>query len=235
MNKHQNTNTNNFSHDKLQEKMFLVILSIFLASLIIEIGFHFLLFKESGIIIKYLQWFLYLDLSLAFLGGAIWHYLSYDIKNNCMTSMMLGMTLGMQVGMMIGAIIGATNGFFIGATTGVILGVAAGAWAGYRNGSTMGIMQGFMSGVMGGTMGPMITVMMFSDHLNWFMPLYLVLNVIILLFMSKMYFEESVKNNEDTKIVNVSYSTIIFVAIIATVILTTIILFLPKSPFLAVI
>ncbi|MGV8163081.1 MAG: hypothetical protein ACP5N2_07150 [Candidatus Nanoarchaeia archaeon] len=219
-------------YDGLQEKMFFVILGIFLSTILLEVLFHFLFFKESGLMLNYISWFLYLDISIAFLGGALWHFLSYDVKNNCMTSMMLGMTLGMQVGMMIGAVIGATNGFFIGAMTGMILGVAAGAWTGYRNGSTMGIMQGFMSGIMGGTMGPMISVMMFSDHLQWFMPLYILLNVIILLFMSKMYFEESVKDNDEASVTPVNHTATLLTAIIVTVVLTAVILFFPKSPLL---
>jgi hypothetical protein len=240
-NKESDSKSNNYSpilkdkHDPLNEKMFIVILGIFLSTVLLEILFHFLFFKSSGLMLNYLPWFLYLDVSIAFLGGALWHFLSYDVKNNCMTSMMLGMTLGMQVGMMVGAVIGATNGFFIGSMTGVLLGVAVGALAGYRNGTTMGITQGFMSGIMGGTMGPMISVMMFSDHLSWFMPIYIVLNVIILLLMSKMYYEESVKDNDEVKIAPVNYVSTIFVAIIITVILTAVILFLPKSPLLGLI
>ncbi|MGV8169510.1 MAG: hypothetical protein ACP5N3_05640 [Candidatus Nanoarchaeia archaeon] len=231
----ENKHNKILNNDVLQERMILTIMGIMVVTILVEVLLHFLFLKSSGVILQYWMWFLYLDISIAFLGGALWHFLSYDVKNNCMTSMMLGMTLGMQVGMMVGAVIGATNGFFIGSMTGVILGVAVGAWAGYRNGTTMGIMQGFMSGIMGGTMGPMIAVMMFSDHLNWFMPIYILLNVIILIFMSRMYFEESIKGNEEVKTKPISYSTAFFAAAIITVLLTAVILFLPKSPLLGII
>jgi len=226
-------NNHSVADKHIENKMYLVILGIFLTSAVVEILLHFLFLKSSGLMLKYFEWFLYLDISLAFLGGALWHFLSYDVKNNCMTSMMLGMTIGMQTGMMIGAVIGATNGFFIGAMTGMILGVAAGVFAGYRNGSTMGITQGLMSGIMGGTMGAMITVMMFYDHINLFMPLYIVLNVIVLLFMSRMYYEESVKDNDDVKRVPKDIPTTLIIAFIATFVMSAIILFLPRSLLLS--
>jgi hypothetical protein len=214
-------------------RMFLIIGLTFLASTIIELILHFLFLQSSGIMIKYALWLFYLNISIAFMTGGIWHFLAYKTKINCMTGMMMGMTLGMQAGMMIGAVIGATNGFFMGSMAGLIVGVALGTWAGKYSGTTMGALQGMMSGLMGGTMGAMITVMMFSDHLRLFMPFYMIINVAILLIMSRMFYDESVKDNEHVKVQPAEIPTVIMLSLIATVILTGVILFLPRSLFLS--
>ncbi|MEI8363969.1 MAG: hypothetical protein WCF78_00740 [archaeon] len=218
---------------EIEKRAILITFLTFIVALIAEVGIHFLFLKSSGIMIKYALWFLYLNISIAFLTGSIWHFLAYKTKINCMTGMMIGMTLGMQAGMMIGAVVGATNGFFIGAMTGTIIGVGIGFWAGLHSKTTMGALQGMMSGIMGGTMGPMITVMMFSDHLNVFMPIYMIINVAILVGMSYMFWEEAVKDNhEEYKKVPIDITTTIFVTIIVTFVLSAVILFLPRSAFL---
>ena len=93
---------------------------------------------------------------------------------------------------MLGAVFGATNGFFVGSMVGMLIGVAIGAWAGCGCG-VMGWMQGMMAGLMGGTMGPMISIMMFNDHLMLFMPFYIAINVLILWGFSYMVYEEIVE------------------------------------------
>jgi len=222
--------TNKF---EIEKKILLMILLSFIVASVVEIGIHFLFLKSSGLMIKYALWFLYLNISLAFLIGSISYFFSYKTKINCMTGMMIGMTIGMQTGMMIGAIVGATNGFFIGAMTGTILGVGIGIIVGIKSKTTMGVLQGMMSGIMGGTMGPMISVMMFFDHLTFFMPLYIIINVAILVVMSYMFYEESVLNSkEDLKRNPIDITTVVFITVIITIILISIILFLPRSTFI---
>ncbi len=220
---------NNF---EIEKRAVLIILLTFIVASIIEIGIHFVFLKNTGIMIRYALWFLYLNISIAFLTGSTWHFLAYKVKINCMTGMMIGMTLGMQAGMMIGAVIGITNGFFIGAMVGTIIGVGIGFWSGLHSKTTMGALQGMMSGIMGGTMGPMITVMMFTDHIKFFMPIYMIINVAILVGMSYMFHEEAIKDNHEAyKKTPINISTVMFVTIIVTFILSAIILFLPKSIF----
>jgi hypothetical protein len=221
---------NNF---KIEKKAIFIIILTFIISSIIEIGIHFLFLKSSGIMIDYALWFLYLNISIAFLIGCTWHFITYKVKINCMTGMMIGMSLGMQAGMLIGGIVGITNGFFIGAMAGTLIGVGIGVWSGLHSKTTMGVLQGMMSGIMGGTMGSMITVMMFFDHLKFFMPIYMIINVAILVVMSYMFWQEAVKDNqEEYKKVPIDITTTIFVTIIVTIVLSAVILFLPRSAFL---
>jgi hypothetical protein len=138
---------------------------------------------------RYVVWLMYLNITIAALGTALWHFMAHKAQVNCMLGMMIGMIFGMQAGMMLGAIIGATNGFFIGAMAGMIAAVALGIITG-RCCGMMGILQGMMAGVMGGTMGPMITLMMFSDHLALFMPFYMAINLAITAGGSYMIYRE---------------------------------------------
>ena len=176
-------------------------------------------------------WLLYLILSTTFIGFALWHVQSYKANVTCMVGMMIGMTFGMQTGMMIGAIIGATNGFFIGAMTGMLLGVFVGAWTGKCCG-VMGVMEGMMAGLMGGTMGSMISVMMFFDHLLWFMPVYMFINIIILLGLSYMLFEEVVEHQQNIQRKQIDFFTFSLITIIVTVILATLMIYGPQSTYI---
>jgi hypothetical protein len=222
-----------FSKHELEKKMFLIVLLTFIVSTAVELLLHFVFLRSSGIMVDYALWFFYLNISLAFLIGSIWHFFAYKTKVNCMTGMMLGMSFGMQTGMMLGAVIGATNGFFIGATVGMILGVAVGVWTGGHSKHTMGVLQGMMSGIMGGTMGAMITVMMLFDNLRLFMPIYIVLNIAIILLTSYMFYEESVEDvDEPVKKHPLDTTTLVFITVILTVILSAVILFLPKTHLL---
>ncbi len=177
-------------------------------------------------------WLLYLNISVASLGAATWHFLTYNTKFTCMVGMMIGMTLGMQTGMMIGAIIGATNGFFMGAMVGMILGVTIGAITGKCCG-VMGVMEGMMAGLMGGTMGPMISIMMFADNLLWFMPFYMLVNIAILMGFSYMLFEEVVEGKSDVKKRAIDFSTLVSFAIILTFVLGYIMIYGYKSALVA--
>lgn len=176
-------------------------------------------------------WFAYLTISTVALGVGVWHFYSYNARITCMVGMMVGMTFGMQTGMMIGAIIGATNGFFVGATTGMILGSLIGILTGKCCG-VMGVMEGMMAGLMGGTMGPMITLMMFFDHLLIFMPIYMLINVIILFGSSYMLFEEIVESKNNIKTRKIDFLTYSMTTVIITLLLAAIILYAPKSAYI---
>lgn len=176
---------------------------------------------------NYAWWLLYLNISVTTLGAAVWHFLSYKAKITCMVGMMIGMTFGMQAGMMLGAVMGATSGFFVGAMIGMIVGVAIGVITGKCCG-VMGVMQGMMAGLMGGTMGPMVVLMMFSDHLLWFMPFYMIINVMILAGFSYMMIEE-VAESEQVQKAPIDFMTFVSGCIIFTSVMIAIMVLGPKS------
>lgn len=176
---------------------------------------------------KYGIWIIYLDISVAAIGLAIWHVFAYKARVTCMVGMMIGMTAGMQAGMMIGAVIGATNGFFTGAMTGMLLGVFVGAVTGKCCG-IMGLMQGMMAGMMGGTMGAMISVMMIADRIAVFMPFYMLVNILIVLALPYMVFEETVEGRKHEK-KPMDLLTMSAISIIAAFVLVLIMLYGPKS------
>jgi copper chaperone CopZ len=169
---------------------------LFIMLYVIEaIAYFAFFFSIPDFMARYGWWIFYFNVSISTLAAAAWHYFAYKGKVTCMTGMMVGMTIGMQAGMMLGAVFGATNGFFVGSMVGMLIGVGVGALAGQGCG-VMGWMQGMMAGLMGGTMGPMISVMMFSDHLLVFMPFYIIINVLILWGFSYMVYEEIVEGKE---------------------------------------
>ena len=174
---------------------------------------------------RYAVWLLYLNITIAALGTALWHFMAHKAQVSCMLGMMIGMTFGMQTGMMLGAVIGATNGFFAGAMTGMIAAVAIGIITG-RCCGIMGIMQGMMAGVMGGTMGPMITLMMFSDHLALFMPFYMAVNLAITAGGSYMIYKELEGQGEKKP---ASFSVFISLCVIASFAFAMLMLYGPKS------
>ena len=178
---------------------------------------------------KYIWWIIYLDISIASLGASLHYMMSYKSEAPCMTGMMIGMTVGMQIGMMIGAVVGATNGFFSGAMVGMILGSIGGTLAGKTSKSTMSWLQGLMSGIMGGTMGPMISVMMFTDHLVIFMPVYIILNVVLLIGFMKMYHEELVHDNKELVHKNIDFITFVSASVIITFVILFVMVYGPKS------
>lgn len=183
-------------------------------------------------IAKYGIWLLYLDVSIASIGATIWYMSSYKGTVTCMTGMMIGMTVGMQAGMMIGAVVGGTNGFFTGAMVGMTVAVIAGTITGAVCG-VMGAVQGMMSGVMAGTMGSMITVMMFTDNIQIFMPYYMIINVLILLGLIYLFYEEVVEGKKDLKKKSLDFITFASACVIITAIITMIMIYGPKSPLFA--
>src|SRR3989338_10108666 len=214
---------------EIEHKLIPYTIAVFLILTLLQIIAYFVYFKNiPNIIENYGIWFFYLNVSIATLGTAIWHYLSYKAKTTCMLGMMIGMTLGMQTGMMLGAVIGATNGLFLGAVIGVILGVTVGIVTGKCCG-IMGVMQGAMAGLMGGIMGPMTTLMLYSDHLLWFMPLYMLVNIFILWGFSYMIYEEMVENKEVKK-EPIAVSQLLLWSTVLMVVLFLLILYGIRSP-----
>ena len=179
---------------------------------------------------KYVWWLFYLTISVVAIMGAIWHFKAYKTQYTCMVGMMVGMTIGMQTGFMIGAVIGATNGFFIGAIVAMILGCIVGAYCGSSCG-IMGIMEGLMAGLMGGTMGPMITVMMFNEKIFWFMPIYMAINIIILIGLIYMIFEEVVEDRE-VAAKPMSLNAFFYICLAALAALSAIMIYAKPSIFL---
>ena len=199
-----------------------------LVLLILHLLAYFAFFSSiTNFASRYGWWILYLDISVATLGGALWYYSSYKGYTSCMASMMIGMTIGMQTGMMLGAIFGAVNGYFIGAMLGMILGTFVGTLTGAS--SVMGALQGMMSGLMGGTMGAMITVMMFTDHVLLFMPFYMLLNVAILAGFVYMYYDEVIKDNKELVKKDIDIWTFTSICVIITFLLTALLVYGPKG------
>ena len=233
-----NERMNNFKEHKNKYSMELKVVSysvsIFLILLFLEV-FSYVLFlnRIPNFIENYAWWIFYLNISIATLSMAYWHVSAYRTRITCMVGMMVGMTIGMQTGLMIGAVMGAVNGFFVGATVGMILGVIVGALAGKCCG-IMGVMEGMMAGLMGGTMGAMITFMMFPDHIFWFMPLYMLVNIIILWGLSYMLYEE-VAENKQVQRAPMDFMSIASISIIVAFVVLTIMINAPKSALFGVI
>ena len=182
-------------------------------------------------------WILYLIITIVFTAGALWHFKAHtskvtSSKVTSMTGMMIGMTLGMQSGIMLSTVIGSTNGMFMGGLLGMLFGVALGVYAGTCCGM-MGILEGAMAGVMGGTMGPMIALMMKNDHILWFMPPFMLINVLILLGLSYLVYEEVAEKNPQHDRKPVGFWTFFSYCFLATVVFVLIIAYGYKSPFVA--
>lgn len=208
------------------------IIAFFLLCFIELIAYFGIFWNIPNFIDKYGIWLLYINLSVAVIGGSVWHFYSHRPKVTCMTGMMIGMTVSMQTGMLIGAILGATNGFFIGAFVGMIVATFVGTITG-KSGGIMGTMEGMMGGVMGGTMGPMITVMMFSDNLHIFMPFYILINLIIMMGMTYMVYEEAVEGKLFSKKKPIEFTTFISIVFIVTFAIVALMMYGPKSPLVS--
>jgi hypothetical protein len=203
------------------------ITSLVVIILLQVIGYVTFLNQIPNFLTKFGWWVLYLDISIATIAGALWYYASYKGYVSCMASMMIGMTLGMQTGMMLGAVFGAVNGYFIGAMVGMILGTVIGLITGRA--FIMGMVQGAMSGLMGGTMGAMITVMMYTDHVLYFMPFYMFINVAILAGFVYMYHDEVIKDNKEVVKKHIGIFTLTLVSVIVSVLLFALMVYGPKS------
>lgn len=187
------------------------------------------LFNSSAeLLSKYGWWFLYLAISVVAIGSAMWHFQSYKGNITSMTGMMIGMTFGMQTGFLIGTILGATNGMFVGSMAGMLSGVIVG-WSNGKRSGIMGIMEGTMAGIMAGLMGAMTGVMLLVDHIFLFMPVFMLLNLLVLYGLSYMLFEEMVEENKTIEKRPVGFSTFFLLCFLAALILMAIMIFAPKS------
>ncbi len=202
------------------------------SAILLILNLSLLYYADVMILKKYAWWVFYLILSIVSLSSAIWHFKTYKTEHTCMVGMMIGMTLGMQTGMMVGAVIGATNGFFIGAMTGMLMGVFIGAYCGKCCG-IMGAMEGMMAGIMGGTMGPMITLMMFNEHLLWFMPVFMILNSMVLAGLSYMIFEEVAEDKRNVIIQPMSFYKYFLLSAVLLIIAESIMFLAPLSIYLS--
>ncbi len=119
----------------------------------------------------YGQYVAYLIVAVVSAGAAVRQQRAYRASVSCMSGMMIGMTIGMISSMLLGIVMGVTNGMFTGAIFSMAIGMGIGAWVGACCG-IMGVMEGMMAGLMGGTMGPMISVMMISDRIDYFLPIF---------------------------------------------------------------
>ncbi|MEK6968402.1 MAG: heavy-metal-associated domain-containing protein [Nanoarchaeota archaeon] len=217
----------------VERKMLAISLVSFLTIIFLEAAIYVFFFsKQAGFLARNWQWFIYLDISIVTIAAALWHLKAYKGAITSMTGMMLGMTLGMQAGFMVGAVIGATNGMFVGSTVGMLAGIILGVVAGKESG-IMGALQGMMSGLMGGTMGAMITVMMLTDNVFVFMPLFMLVNVAILWGMSYMVYEEMVEDKK-VKIAPADFTTFFSFVFVAIFILGVVMVYGPKSLLVAV-
>jgi hypothetical protein len=213
-------------HD--QKKLIAYTAACFASIILLQIIFYFLFFNNiENFISSYGWWLFYLDITIASIAGALWYYNSYKGFVSCMACMMVAMTLAMQTGMMLGSVFGAVNGFFIGSMIGMLLGTSVGVISGRSY--PMGIVQGAMAGVMGGTMGAMISLMMFVDNILIFMPFYMIINIGILYGFAYMYHEEVIKDNKDLIRKNIGLGKTISLTLFATIILTGILVYAPKS------
>ena len=216
----------------VERRMLFISFVSFLALLLIDAITYVAFFQGiPGFFAQSWQWFLYLDITVVSIAASIWHLKAYKGAITSMTGMMLGMTLGMQAGFMIGAVIGATNGMFVGSMIGMIGGVILGTFGGKDTG-IMGALQGMMSGLMGGTMGAMLTVMMFTDHVLLFMPVFMLINVVIMWGMSYMVYEEIVEE-KSVRIEPADFSAFFSYVFVFTIVLGIIMLYGPKSALVA--
>ncbi len=203
----------------------LVILALLCAA---EFLAYIFFFQNQALFNRYAIWACYANISVVSIGAAMWHLQSYRGIITTMVGMMIGMTFGMQSGLMIGTIIGATNGVFVGS----MAGMAAGVFVGFYNGKLtgiMGVLEGMMAGIMSGIMGAMIGVMLFADHILWFMPFFIMLNIIVMWGLSYMLYEEVVEDNPSTVRQPARFSSFLLFSIIAASLLISIMAFAPKS------
>ncbi len=218
---------------ELESKVVSFSIGIFvLLSLLEGLAYLFFFKNMPNFLQNYGWWLFYLNISVVSVAVGMWHVASYKAKITCMAGMMIGMTVGMQAGMMLGAVIGATNGFFVGCMAGMIIGVLVGIYAGKCCG-VMGVMEGMMAGLMGGTMGPMISVMMFSDHLLVFMPFYMLVNVVIMWGLSYMMYEEVVENKDNVEKKPLDFVSLASIAVISTILLVILMVYGMKSPLVS--
>jgi len=204
----------------LKYGVYVLLILVFIEALV-----YFTLFKNAeGFLQRYGWWILYLDMAVVSIGSAMWHLRSYRGQVTSMVGMMVGMTFGMQTGLMIGTIIAATNGLFMGGMAGMIMATALGIYNG-RCCGIMGVLEGIMAGIMGGLMGAMIGTMFFVDHIYLLMPVFMLLNLMVMWGLSTMLYEEFVEDNEKTQKSPAKFSSLLGFSIITTTILVALMVF----------
>ncbi|MBI5393322.1 hypothetical protein HZA96_05625 [Candidatus Woesearchaeota archaeon] len=214
---------------ELEHRMITFTAITFVLLMIIEYFVYYFLFRsDPTFLAKYGIWFLYATISTVFLAAAVWHINAYKANVTHMVGMMIGMTFGMQTGLLIGPIIGATNGMFMGSIVGMLLGIFVG-WMNGKCCGVMGVMEGTMAGIMGGTMGAMTSVMMLSDNLLLFMPIFIIANIIVLLGLSYMLYEEVVESNQNVQRVPADFATFFSYCFVVLFLLGLIIIYGYKS------
>lgn len=209
------------------------LISILLLITIAEI-LAFTLWKTNTTYLTHFPWVIYLIITISIVLGAVNHIHAHNHTKTTipsMTGMMIGMILGMQSGVMLSVIIGSTNGMFMGSLFGVLFGVAIGVYASHRCG-LMGILNGAIMGTMGGTMGPMIALMMKIDHILWFMPLFTLLNVLIIWGLNFLVYEELVETKKVER-TNIKFIPFFLLSLLFTTFFTLIIIYGYTSAFVA--
>lgn len=183
---------------ELEWKMVLYSIGLILFLLVIMQSLAYTLLQTNERYITNLPWIAYLIITVGVIGGALWHIRAHKVQVSSMMGMMIGMILGMQTGVMVSVVFGSTNGMFIGSLVGLLSGLSVGMYAG-RCCGLMGVLNGAIMGAMGGTMGPMIALMMKVDHIFWFMPLFTLVNILIVWGLNFLVFEEVVEGKKIEK------------------------------------
>ncbi len=213
---------------EMEWRMITYMLGVFFLLLVIESLAYVGIIHNQNILSHYGWWVFYATIAVVSVGAAMWHFNSYKGDIGMMPGMMVGMTFGMQTGLMIGAIMAATNGIFVGGMTGMIAGTFIG-WFNGRCCGSMGIMEGMMAGMMNGIMGGMIGTMFSSDHILWFMPVFIAINITIMLGLSYMLFEHYIENNDKITKKPIDFLTFFSYCFLVVFVLIIIMVFAPKS------
>ena len=77
--------------------------------------------------------------------------------------------------------------------------------------------------------GNKVNVMMFTDHVLYFMPFYMIINVAILVGFAYMYHDEIIKDNKEVVKKHISIWTVILLSVVVDVIFTALMVYGPKS------
>ena len=186
--------------------------------------------QEPDFLAHYGWWIFYLDISVVAMVAVLGYLRSYHLNTSEMLGMMIGMVLGMQGGVMLGAVFGATNGLFVGSLVGMFSGGLSGIYVGCLCGCTMAVIKGLMSGGMAGTMGAMLIGMMLGDHVLLFMPIFTLVNVMILLGLTYHFYEEGVEGGLCKRRESPGFLTLTSVSLLATTALALLMLYGPKGP-----
>ena len=232
-NQKEKTTLNHYLEDlrkkeRIEGKLITFAVILLLVLGLIELIAYYGFFQDMpNFFSRFGYYLIFLIVAVAINALSIWHIKAYGNSFTCMTGMMIGMTIGMTSGFLIGLIIGATNGMFIGTLAGVLIGMAIGIWCGKCCG-VMGAMEGIMAGLMGGLMGAMTSLMLFNDHLNLIISILVAIVFVILIGLDYMVYKE-VRNNEFEAIYANSLSTVITFCIVATIALTLLMVYGPKS------